>query len=284
MTAEVYTDAQQREILRVVPELIRYRYLLLDLVWKEIRARYRNAMMGLFWAVLQPLLMTVILTFVFTMFLGMSGRGALAGQRPFAVVFLCAFIPWQFFSLALTLATASLIMDANLVKKVHFPREAIPLASVGNVMVNLVIGFLLLIVVLAWFRQPVGLGLAWTPLILAVQIVLVVGLALFFSCLNVFYRDVAFMLDAVLTFGFYASPVIYPLDFVTKRFPAGSFWYKAYMLNPMAGLLSSYREAILENRLPGLELMGWPICAAAIALAAGVIVFRRFSPYFADHL
>ncbi len=290
MNEVVYTSSQQGQVLRVFAELRRSRGLLADLVSKELRGRYRNAMMGLLWAVLQPLLMTLILTFVFTVLFSSGGRGEIVQS---ALQILSKLIFWQFLATALLLATQSPIDNQELIKKVHFPRETIPLATVCNCLVNLGIGFVVLIVVHFILEGPIQAGIIWVPLLFAIQLTMVVGLALLLSAANVFSRDVTHILEIVLTFGFYASPVLYPLEFAKKGlgvihemvgFGDPGVWSKLYMLNPMAGLLEAYQQAIVGGWLDEPGLLIWPTIFAAGSLAVGVYVFRRSAPVFADHL
>jgi len=282
----VYTDTQQNKLRCLIPDLIRSRELLLDLVSKELRARYRNAMMGFLWAVLQPLLMMLILTFVFTLVFAnrAADRGVATDHVPFAVFLLCGLVPWQFLAAALSTATTSLVDNHELIKKVYFPREVIPLAAVLNRVVNFLIGFALLIAVRTVMMGLPGVGMLYVPFIFAVQLTLIVGVALLFSCLNVYFRDVAYSVEVLLTFGFYASPVFYGLSNVQDLGAAHPWLYRLYMLNPMAGIITAYRDAFLHNRVPDGALLLWPMALAAGMLAVGLVVFRRHAPVMADHL
>jgi len=281
MNQAFYTDSQQRQVLRIIPDLIRGRALLRDLVSKELRARYRNAMMGLLWAVLQPVLMMAILTFVFGYVLNFVGGRSSGSQHSYAVFLLCGLVPWQFLSISLTSSAASLVTSQELIKKVYFPREVIPLAAILNCVINVIIGFVTLFVVMVLLEGfgALGAGILWLPFIFAIQFALVVGLGLLFSALNVFYQDVGYMIDVGLAFGFYATPVFYDV-------PANilSPWlYRLYMLNPMAHLVTAYRQALLDNRFPDLIHLAWPALAAGLVIALGVCVFRRNAPFFADY-
>ena len=197
---------------------------------------------------------------------------------------LCGLVAWQFMSVALTCGANSLLESGELIKKVHFPREIIPLAAVMNCLVNLVIGFITLLVVLAVLRGPsaIGVGVLYMPFIFAIQFAMVVGLALLLSALNVHYRDVGYMIDVALAFGFYATPIFYPPSMVANRL--GWLALQLYMLNPMANLVTAYREALLDNQLPEAMLFLRPLVFAAVAVLLGAYVFRRNAPTFADYL
>lgn len=285
MSSAIYTSTQQRSFGRILPDLIANRGLLRDVVWKELRARYRNAMMGFLWAVLQPVLMMLILTFVFKYLLGerLAAKG-LPSESVTPEFLLCGIVAWQFLSMAMMSGTNSLLESGELIKKVHFPREIIPIAAVVNCLVNLVIGFVTLLVVLCALRgiSALGVGLLYVPFLFMIQFAMAIGLALLLSALNVYYRDVAYMIDVMLAFGFYATPIFYPPSMVSHRLGAVAF--QIYMLNPMANLITAYREALLDNHFAEPLLWIRPLAFACAVVLAGAYVFRRNAPTFADYL
>jgi len=266
----------------LVPDLIRSRALLRDLVSKDLRARYRNAAIGFLWAILQPVLMMLILTFVFGFLLkNFMPERATGKSHTFAVYLLCGLVPWQFLALSLGNSVSSLVVNPDLIKKVYFPRETIPLAAILNNVLNLLIGFATLLVVMAVLEgvDSIGIGLLWAPLIFGIQFVLIVGLSLLFSALNVRFRDFSYLVEVALALGFYATPIFYELPSTINP-----WLYRVYMLNPMADLVMAYRQAILDNQFPDLFYVAWPAAVAAGFLVLGIMVFRRFTPTFADYL
>jgi ABC-type polysaccharide/polyol phosphate export permease len=286
MSQAFYTDAQQGRILRVLPDLIGARQLLLDLVWKDIRVRYRYATMGFLWAVLEPLIMMAVLTLVFSQFLRMGEIEELGVTAPrhYAAFVLSGLIPWQFFSAGLAASTRSLIENRDLVKKAHFPREVIPFSAIGVALVNFLIGtiFLLGIFTVLMGRFPAS-GLVWVPLIFAIQFALLMGLGLLLSSVNAYFRDVAYMVDAALLFGFYATPILYWHSMIEGRLAPWA--YSLYMFNPMAGIVTAYRLCLFgaEGQSVAPTLVG-PAIVAALAVVAGVVVFRKNTPVLADNL
>lgn len=283
MSQAFYTDAQQSQVRRVIPELIDSRELLFDLIWKDVRVRYRYATMGFLWAVLEPLFMMIVLTFVFSfVFKGKVEAHGIATGPAYAVFILSGLIPWQFFSTSISTATRSLVDNRTLITKVRFPREVVPLSSVGVATVNLAIGSVLMLLVYAvLMKQLPGIAVLWLPVIFSIQLMLVIGLALLLSCANAPFRDVAYMTDAALLFGFYATPIFYPPELVQRELPG---WYAAYMLNPMASLITAYRQVLFDNHFPDLSLLIAPVLIAIIVLAIGVVIFRRNAPLLADRL
>ncbi|HRI87837.1 MAG TPA: ABC transporter permease [Candidatus Hydrogenedentes bacterium] len=284
MSSIVYSNIEGQGVVQALRDVVRNRGLLWDLVSKDLRARYRNAVMSYVWAVLQPLLMMLILYFVFGVVFQQRGANAAAGAPHYAVELLCALIFWQFFASCLSRATISLIENADLIKKVYFPREIVPIASMGNSVINLVIGFAVLLTLQILLGGSIGIGLMWVAVIFVIQCMLQVGLALLCSSLNVHFRDVGYSVEVALMMGFYATPIFYALDEVQTRAAEYPALVAVYMLNPLVGIVTAYRTAFLENRFPDLSVIGWPAFCAVAALVIGILVFRRNAPTIADHL
>lgn len=283
MSRVYYSSADSRRIRNVIPDLVRSRGLLWDLVSKDLRARYRNAVMGFVWAVLQPLLLTTILYFVFTVVFPGGRVAGMGGDHPFAVYLLCGLVFWQFFASCLSRSTVSLLENHELVKKAAFPREVIPLASLGNCAVNCAIGFAVFVVVRFWLEGGFGWGLVWLPFILTIQCALIVGLSLLTSSLNVQYRDVGYIVEVALMFGFYATPIFYSFE-KAQQMASHSTLFVLYMLNPMVGIITAYRQALLDNQTPSAVQIVYPLLFSVCALILGVVVFRRRAPLLADRL
>jgi len=285
MSKHVYTNTNQRQVWRVIPDLIKARELLFELAWKDLRVRYRYAVLGFVWAIAEPLALMLVLTFVFTFaFPEKAPFGASNDGPPFAVTLLCGLIFWQFFATTISRATHSLIENQNLVKKVYFAREVIPLASLGYPAFNLAIGLALLLVMHILLGGRPGIGLLFLPVIFSIQLALCAGLALLLSCLHVKYRDVGYMVSVGVVLGFYASPVFYPLESILNADALPAWARQLYLLNPMAELLGAYRQVFFESRFPDAWLLAWPSTSAVLSLIAGVTVFRRMAPTLSDHL
>jgi ABC-type polysaccharide/polyol phosphate export permease len=270
-------------VLRIIPDLIRCRELLLDLVTKELRIRYRYALMGFLWALLEPLLMMGILYFVFGVVFGL--RGGTTTPSMYAVSLLTGLVFWQFLSHTLGAASRSLVDNGNLVNKVLFAREVIPLSVVGVNLVNLLIGVAILLSLFFIVGGRLGVQALWIPVLFGIEVMFVLGMALLLSSLNVFYRDVSYIVDVGLTFAFYATPIFY--DYHTNVVPkfAQYPWLEyVYLLNPMVGLITLYRQVLLQNLPPTAGFIAWPAIEAAVVLVLGVIVFRRKAGIMADYL
>ena len=187
-------------------QLIRYRGLIQSLVARELKARYRGSVLGFLWSFINPLLLLSIYTFVFTVII--PNRNPLT--QPFAVFMFSGILPWNWFSSSLIEASGSLVSGGNLIKKVLFPAEILPIVSVLANMVHFFLGLIILVVFLVAYRHwPDPAGLIWFPVAVAVQLVFTTGLALFLSALTVHYRDIRDLLTNVLMFWFFATPIIY---------------------------------------------------------------------------
>lgn len=289
MSDFLYDSREQRRFFRLFRDVARARELMLDLVRKDLRARYRYAVMGFLWAVLEPVALMTVLTFVFSLLPGgvpqAAGRGAAEGQPvPYAVFLLCGLIFWQFTANTISSSVRCLIDNQNLVKKVYFAREAVPLAVLGYPLVNLAIGFVLMLALHVILGGGLGLAMLWVPVLFAVQVLLTAGAALLLSCTNVLFRDIGYMASVAVLFGFYATPVFYPLELVLHSEKLPAIAKGLYLLNPMAELLTAYRQALFELRTPDLWLFAWPCASGVLLFFVGAWTFRRLGPTLSDFL
>lgn len=290
MNKVVYSDAYQRDFTRILPDLIRSREVLWDLIWKDFRIRYRYALMGFLWAILEPLMLCLILTFVFSFVFQLRNLDPTIESRwDFAALLLCALIPWQFFSHGVNTSANSLVDHRDLVGKIYFPREIVPLSTVGIAAVNFFFSFLVLLVLLAAFGRPPGAAAGWALVLILIQGALICGLSLFLAAANVKFRDIKYMLDVALVFAFYATPIFYTIRTVktavdTRLDETWSWLYYVYFVNPMVGLVTSYRDVLVYNRRPDWELLAWPALFAAASLAFGAYFFRRRAGLLSDYL
>jgi len=249
--------------------LFRYRGLIQSLVARELKARYRGSVLGFFWSFVNPLLLLLIYTFVFTVI--MPNRNELA--QPYAVFMFCGILPWNWFASSLLEASNALVSGGNLIKKVLFPAEILPLVSVLANMVHFFLGLTILAVFVVVYRHwPDPEGLVWFPVAVLVQLVFTSALALFFSALTVHFRDIRDLLTNLLMFWFFATPIIYPwLDPNVIRFKS------LFNLNPFTHLAVSYQEILFFH---------CPVGHAKWLVALGVLsVFLFLGAYsFFDRL
>src|SRR5512139_2412530 len=195
-------------MLHNLAQLVRYRGLIQSLVARDLKARYRGSVLGFFWSFINPLLLLLIYSFVFTTVLpGIHPPE----MEPSALFMFCGILPWTWFSSSLLESSNTLIAGGNLIKKVLFPAEILPIVTVLANMVHFFLGLPILAIFLVWYQKPLQLSqIVWFPAVVLVQLVLTVGLALFLSALTVHFRDIRDILANVLTFWFFATPIIYP--------------------------------------------------------------------------
>ncbi len=254
-----------------VRELIAYRELLWSWVGREVKVRYKQSLLGAAWAILQPLSATVIMAVVFSYFVRLP-----TGGIPYPIFYYSALLPWTFTVTAITLGTESLVRNMHLVTKIYFPREVLPLASVLAGLVDLSIASVVFVLMMLLYRFPPGSTLLMVPVLLLIQILLTSGIVLFASALNVFYRDIRFIVPLGVQLWMYLTPIIYPVDVVPERFRT------LYMLNPMAVLIDGYRRVILYREWldPTQLLVAALISVAVFTLAYAY--FKRAEAVFAD--
>ncbi|HEV2915738.1 MAG TPA: ABC transporter permease [Pyrinomonadaceae bacterium] len=247
-----------------------HRELLYLLTWRELKARYKQTVMGVVWVILQPLLTTIMFTIFFGKLAGIPSDGV-----PYPIFAYGGLMTWSFFTGAVTNCSLSLVANANLITKVYFPRMIIPAAAIGARLVDFAVAFLLLIALMIYYGVGLTRNIVLLPGLIILLTLLALGIGMWMAALNVRYRDVSVGLPAILQFWMFASPILYPLSFV----PAG--WRPLYSLNPMVGIIEGFRSA----------LFGLPFNRTAFALSVAVTLgllvyaayaFRRMEKSFAD--
>jgi lipopolysaccharide transport system permease protein len=250
-------------------ELWSYRELFGYLVWRDIRIRYKQTLLGGLWAVLQPLLAMLIF--------GMLRRVVIAGVSgpPYMLFVYTGLVPWMFFANSVTLAGNSMIGNESLIRKVYFPRCLIPLAAIAALLVDLLIGLGFTGVLMAYYRWAPPLAVVLVPLFLAGTFLAAAGLGMFLAALNVQFRDVKYAVPFLLQMGLFVTPVIYPLSRVPGKLRF------ALSLNPMAGLVEGWRAALLGGPI-AWQTVGSALGMSAALFVVGVMFFHRMERRFAD--
>ena len=278
------SDPQQTIILRPsrgwsalnLRDLWAYRELIYFLTWRDIIVRYKQTVLGAAWAVINPLINMVVLQVVFGNFAGMEAEGGVPGPLfRFASV-----LPWGLFAGALNAAGRSMLSNRSILTKVYFPRLVIPIASVFSGLVDFFIGLLVLIGMMFFWHQPLSWNILALPLVVLFALVTALGTGLWFSALNVLYRDVGYVLPVLTQLLLFISPVGYSTSQVALK------WQWLYALNPIVGVIESFRWALLGTTpTPGLPLWQIVSISAAVAvflLITGLFYFRRMERSFAD--
>lgn len=254
-----------------LPELWRHRELLYFLVIRELKIRYKQAAIGVAWALLQPIVAVAIFALIFGHFAKMP-----SGPYPYVVFAFTAVLPWTYFAEAVRRASTGLVTDAELIRKVYFPRLILPLAMVTAPLVDFLGGLVVLFVLLAVYGIAPGPAILLLPFFLLVALALALSIGLWLGPLSVRYRDVIHALPFLIQVWMYASPVAYPLSIVPER------WRLLYSLNPMVGVIEGFRWALLGAARPDVPAMAASGVFILAALAGGLIYFRKMERFFAD--
>lgn len=252
-------------------ELWHYRELIYFLTWRDIKVRYKQATLGIAWAILQPMLTTAITSVVFGYLLKVD-----TGSLPYPVFTLAALLPWHLFQLSLQKSSISLVGNANLITKIYFPRIIIPLSSVLAVLVDFAISLILLFVVMLFYKLPFTWNMVWLIPLTLLSILAALAVGLWLSALNVQYRDIQQMVPFLLQIWMYATPIVYPITII----PEGTIRY-LYSLNPMVGVVQGFRWALFGGSPPDMTLL-FSAAAVLILLISGLFFFRRMEKTFAD--
>ncbi|MBU1627100.1 ABC transporter permease [bacterium] len=257
-------------MLHSLKELIKARELLLNLALKELKVRYKSAVLGFLWAILHPLLLMGIFALIFGVFMKLK-------IPKYPAYLLTGLIPWFFFSSSLSIATNSIVDNYNLVKKVYFPRKVLPLSIIISNFINFLLSLLVLFIFLyLFFGISMTNRLFYLPLIVLLQLVFISGFCFITASLNVYYRDVKYIMEILLTLWFYATPIFYTLDMVPR------WLIPLFYLNPMSSLITLYRQILVYGSGPDpIHLITTLIISLAI-LKIGITISDKYEYVFAD--
>jgi lipopolysaccharide transport system permease protein len=246
-------------------------HLVLSFAKRDIRAKYKQTLFGVAWAVIQPLSLMIVFTFVFSVFARIPSEGL-----PYPIFSYSVLIFWTFFASCLSQGTVAMTANAALVRKIYFPRETLLLAVMLSALVDLAIAAIILVGMFLYY----GVSLSWTALwvipLLGLQVLFVLTVILITSLVQVFYRDAGHALPLLLQLWMYASPIAYPLSSVPE-------WLRPiYLLNPMAGIIDGYRRALLHGTHPDLTYLAVAYAVNVLALGVAYLLFKRAERTFAD--
>ena len=251
--------------------LFQARDLLIEWTSRNIRARYQQSALGWLWAVIQPVAQVAMFTVIFTVVVPVN-----TGDIPYILFVYVSLVPWTFLTSSLTDMSDSLVGNMGLITKIYFPREVLPVAAMLARLMDLGVAAVLIVILVLIYQPALSpAGLLFVPIILAIQFALILGVGLAAAAANVFFRDVRSLLGLGLQLWFYASPNIYPVTLVPERLQP------FYFLNPMAGILESYRDVLLRGTLPGGYLISSAVLSLVIFLV-GYWFFKRVEFQFAD--
>lgn len=254
-----------------VKKLFGYRELLYSITLREIKIRYKQSVLGMAWAILQPLSMMAIFTVIFSRFAKIPSDGI-----PYPIFSYSALLPWTFFATSLSFAIPSVVNNSSLVTKIYFPREIFPCASVLAAFVDFGIASTIFALMIILYRVAMTLNVLFVIPIVLIQILFALGISFWASAVNVRYRDVKYALPFVVQLWMYATPIVYPISIIPERYRT------VYMLNPMAGIIDSYRRVVLQGTQPDPYYLGTASLVAIILFFLSYRYFKNAEMTFAD--
>ena len=261
-----------------VGELFQYRQLIAMLVLRELKVRYKRSVLGLLWTMLNPLLLMIVYTVVFSTIMR-------SPQRNFAIFLLSGLLPWLFFSTSVVQGLTSILTNQELIRKVRLPQAVFPLSVVGSNLVNFALSLVPLLLLMAVLRQPFTPALLFIPAGVLVLAVFTSGVTMLFATFTVFFRDVRHLTEVLLQMLLYLSPVFYDLAMLGDR---AEWWFRVFRLflrvNPLSYLLPLVRDPVFYGRLPHLPVVGIACLESALMLALGFAVFHRLAPRHIHYL
>jgi lipopolysaccharide transport system permease protein len=252
-------------------ELWEYRELLYFFAWRDIKVRYRQTVMGALWAIIQPLFTMVI----FSLFFGRLANVPSDGL-PYPIFTFAALVPWTFFANALTQASNSLVVSGDMLKKIYFPRLALPTATVLAGVIDFALAFIVLLGIMLFYGFVPTINIIWLPFFMLLALVASIGVSLWLAAMNVQFRDVRYTIPFMTQAWLFVTPIAYPSSLLPE------FWRTVYGLNPMAGVVEGFRWALLGTDTAPGPMMIVSSVVALILLVSGALYFRRMEQSFAD--
>ncbi|MCX8074989.1 MAG: ABC transporter permease [Clostridia bacterium] len=253
-------------------ELHKYRHMLYTLVKQDIRGKYKGSILGFLWSLLNPLLLLLVYATVFQLVFKIDIPN-------YSIHLFIALMPWNFFANTISIGTVSVTNGASILKKVYFPREILPLATVISGTINYFFSAVIIFIALIFF-SPIGVSVfaLWLPIIVIIQAIFSLACIMILSAINVYARDVQYIMNVILMVWFYITPVLYSTDMVPERY---RFFYN---LNPMVKLIDSYRDILYSKTMPNLKWLGLILLASTILLYVSYLIFQKLQRRFAEEV
>ncbi len=263
-------------LVKEIKDIYRWRELLGQMVNREVKARYKQSILGYFWIILNPLAQMLVMSFAFSIILRIPTNAT--DNIPYSIFLFVALLPWSLFANSLSSACGSLISSASLITKVYFPRTILVLATIIAKIVDFSLALTILVVYMVIYQIPINFNILWVIPIFLIQQIFTLGLSLFFAAANLLYRDIQYLLTLLLTLWLYLTPVVFPADLVPEKYKI------LFQLNPMAVIVNAYREAILAGGTPNLLSLSIALTLAILVLIAGFSYFKSRENIFADNI
>ncbi len=265
-------SALRADLREMFHELAAYRELMFSLVRRDLLLRYKQTIMGFGWSVLMPVTYMVIFSLIFTRVVNLKT------EVPYPIYVYAGLLPWNFFASTLRFAVGSLTANSTLITKVYFPREILPFSTILVALVDFLVGFSVLALMMVYYKVPLTWAVLLLPVVIGVQILFTAGVTLFLSMGNLYYRDVKYMVEILITLWMFATSVVYPVDRV------GGALAVVLKLNPMTPIIDAYRAILLHGRIPDLASFGTAAAVSVVLLLVSWVLFHRAEFEFAERI
>jgi lipopolysaccharide transport system permease protein len=263
-------------LVKEIKAIYKWRELLWQMVGREVKARYKQSILGYFWVILNPLAQMLVMSFAFSIILRIpTNAGA---NIPYSIFLFVAFLPWTLFTNSLSSAASSLVSSGNLITKIYFPRTILVLSTIIAKIIDFLFATSILVIYLIIYHIPITWHILWIIPILLIQQIFTLGLSLFFAAANLLYRDIQYLLNMILLLWMYLTPVIYPADMVPEKYRL------IFQLNPMAVITNAYRQVVLGGGEPKYSSLILAFVLSFIILFIGFKYFKSREKIFADNI
>lgn len=263
-------------LIKELKDVIKWRELLWQMVGREVKARYKQSVLGYFWVILNPLAQMLVMSFAFSIILRIPTNAA--GNIPYSIFLFVALLPWNLFAGSLASSAGSLVGSASLITKVYFPRTILVISTVIAKIVDFLFASIILVIYMIAYHIPISFNILWVIPIFFIQQIFTLGLSLFFAAANLIYRDIQYLLNMIILLWMYGTPVFYPADLVPDRYRI------LIQLNPMAVIINAYRQTILGNGAPNYSSILIAFVLSLIVLVVGLSYFKSREKIFADNI
>lgn len=264
------------QIVTEIRDIIKWKELLWQMVGREVKARYKQSVLGYFWVILNPLAQMLVMSFAFSLILRIPTNAS--SHIPYSVFLFVALLPWNLFSTSLSSASNALVGSSSLITKIYFPRTILVISTVVAKIIDFLFALSILIIYMLYFRISINLNILWVIPIFLIQQIFTIGLSLFFAAANLLYRDIQYLLGLILTLWLYITPIIYPVDIVPERFKI------FFQLNPMSVIVNAYRQTVLGGGSPNINSLGIGLLLSLVTLFLGLAYFKNKEKIFADNV
>ena len=257
--------------MRILKELYDYREMLSNLVKKDLKVRYKGSVLGFLWTFLNPLLQLVVYTIVFSTIMKVD-------IDKFYIYLFIGLIPWLFFSTCIQAGSTSILMNKDLIKKIYFPRVILPISTVNSAFMNMFYSMIVVLLTILLSGLGISKYILLLPVVMMLQYILVLGMTCIFSALNVYFRDLEYILNIIMMMWFYLTPIVYSIDMIPDKYRG------IFFLNPMTSIIIFYREILYYKRMPSFSYFGGIFIYGIFMIIIGYFIFEKLQKNFAEAL